>query len=103
MARSRQGSSWRLDPLNHAWKSRLGAKVTVKAANSDSTEVTYGGAEFLTFGFKVFGIGMMNGEWHVYGVAPGEGLAFAVGDQLGDPIVSDGELVDIEFEMAAGA
>lgn len=80
----------------------LGAKVSVKAANSNSSEITYEGTEFLTFGFKVFGIGIMNGEWQVYGVTPDEGLAFAVGDQLGEPFVSEGELVDIEFEAAAG-
>jgi hypothetical protein len=81
----------------------LGAKVSVKAANSDSTEVTYEGTDFLTFGFKVFGIGIMNGEWHVYGVDANQGLAFAVGDELGSPIVSEGELVDINFEAAMGA
>jgi hypothetical protein len=41
----------------------------------------------------VVGVGIMNGEWQVYDVTSDKGLAFAVGDQLGEPIVSEGELV----------
>jgi hypothetical protein len=80
----------------------LGAKVEVKVANADTMEVTYVGPELLTFGFKVFGIGMLNGEWQIHGVEADEGTAFAVGSSP-DPIVSEDELVDIDYSMGISA
>jgi hypothetical protein len=74
----------------------LGTKVSVTATNSSNTELTYEGADYLVFGYKAFGIAMLNGEWQIYGVAPDESGAFAVGTTLGDPIVDAGRLVQIE-------
>jgi len=81
----------------------LGAKVGVTATSAQNTEITYEGTQLLTFGFKAYGIGMANGEWQFYGVAPSGDTAFAIGDRLGDPIVSDGELMDIDYPMTAHA
>jgi hypothetical protein len=83
-----------------AIQATLGAKVGVTAANATSTEVTYEGPEYLTFGFKVFGIGMLNGEWQIHGVRADEGTAFAVDDPFKHPIVSEDELVDIDYSMS---
>jgi hypothetical protein len=65
----------------------LGAKVSVAAANSAATEVTYAGLDYLTFGFKIFGIGISNGVWQIHGVKPGAELSFAAADSVPDPIV----------------
>jgi hypothetical protein len=84
----------------------LGVKVAVTAANSAGTEITYTGLEYLTFGFKVFGIGMVNGVWQVHGVKPGAGIAFATSETVPDPILMHRNgLVDLEitrFRSAAG-
>jgi len=64
----------------------LGAKVNVSAAGSLNTEVTYTGPDYLTFGFKVFGIAIVDGVWQVHGVLPGADIAFEPGGTL-EPIL----------------
>lgn len=51
----------------------LGVKVGVTTAGGSSAEVTYTGPEYLTFGVKLFGIGISNGVWQVHGVTPESG------------------------------
>jgi hypothetical protein len=75
----------------------LGAKVDVSSANASKTDVTYEGQEYLTFGFKAFGIGMVDGSWQIYGLAEDEGVAFAAGQEP-EPRVNTGELVDLSFD-----
>lgn len=75
----------------------LGAKVSVSATGSASTEVTYAGTEYLTFGFKVFGIGIQNGQWQVHGVQPDAGLAFG-GPKMQPMILSQSGFVTLGSE-----
>jgi hypothetical protein len=79
----------------------LGAKIAVGTTSGTDTEVTYTGPELLTFGFKVFGIGIANGVWQVHGVKPGQELAFADEQEVPEPIVMrrNGFL---EIQMEAG-
>ncbi|MEO8449260.1 MAG: hypothetical protein ABI647_05685 [Gemmatimonadota bacterium] len=79
-------------------KAVLGAKVEVSATDSSNVEVKYEGPDYLVFGFKAFGIGMLNGEWQIYGVAPSEEGSFAVGADIGKPFVETAQLVDIDIE-----
>jgi hypothetical protein len=79
----------------------LGAKVSVAAANTSNTELVYEGPEFLTFGYKAFGIGMIDGEWNIYGIPADAAHAFALPPE---PITEDmkgyvdaNELVELEF------
>jgi hypothetical protein len=58
----------------------LGAKVAVSQNASHTAEVVYQGPDYLTFGFKVFGIKMDNQVWRIRGVAAGQSLAFDVSD-----------------------
>jgi len=61
----------------------VGAKVSVTAGATGSTDLTFKGPEPLAFGFKAFAIDYVNGAWRVRGVAPGGGMAFAVPDPSG--------------------
>jgi hypothetical protein len=74
----------------------LGAKVAVTATDASNSEVKYEGPEYLVFGFKAFGIGMLNGEWQIYGVQASEEGSFAVGADIGKPLVDESQLVDID-------
>lgn len=76
----------------------LGAKVEVSATDGSNVEVKYEGPEFLVFGFKAFGIGMLNGEWQIYGVKPSDEGSFAIGGDIGEPFVDEAQLVDIDVE-----
>ncbi len=80
----------------------LGAKINVALATGSQSEVVYTGQEFLVFGYKAFGIGMVNGEWSIYGVDADAEYAFAAGPggksaARPDPIVDSNQLVDIDF------
>ncbi len=80
----------------------LGAKINVALATGSQSEVVYTGQEFLVFGYKAFGIGMVNGEWSIYGVDADAEYAFAAGPggksaARPDPIVYSNQLVDIDF------
>lgn len=78
----------------------LGAKVSVSPSIGSTSEVTFEGPEYLVFGYKAFGIAMINGEWQIYSVGETGGLAFAVGADP-QPVVDTGELVDIDFTPAS--
>jgi hypothetical protein len=60
----------------------LGTKATVGAEAGADHTLTYQGTKMLTFGFKVFGIAFMEGEWRVFGVKPAKDLAFAAPGML---------------------
>lgn len=75
----------------------VGAKVKVASGNAEKTEVVYEGDEYLTFGFKVFGIGRQDGKWTVYGKRPGPGLAYAIDGGDMSAIVQRDELLDLSF------
>jgi hypothetical protein len=81
-----------------AIQATLGARVGVTAANSDNTEVSFEGPEWLTFGFKVFGIALVGGAWQIHGVPPDGATAFAIGGGP-EPIVSPDEMIDIDFSL----
>jgi hypothetical protein len=83
-------------------QAQVGAKLKVESTNASNSEIVYQGPMLLTFGFKVFGIGMKDGEWQVYGVNPDAGLAFAAGANDGGAIVEAGELVELNFPAEAG-
>jgi hypothetical protein len=70
----------------------VGAKINVGLASGSQSEVVYEGQEFLSFGYKAFGIGMTNGEWEIHGVD-----AFAIGDTA-TGVVDSNELVDLNFD-----
>lgn len=74
----------------------VGGSVSVSAENDAGTDVTYTGPTPLVFGFKVFGIGFLNGSWTVHGEAPSGDLAFAApGAPPPSVIFSDGGLVSL--------
>lgn len=75
----------------------LGTKVSVKAANSSNTDITYEGPEYLAFGYKPFSIKRVGGEWQIAGVEADAGHAFAVGEAM-KPIVEQHELIDLHFD-----
>lgn len=60
----------------------LGTKASVGAEAGAEHTLTYKGAKMLTFGFKVFGIAFMDGEWRVFGVKPAKDLAFGAPGML---------------------
>lgn len=74
----------------------LGAKINVSLAVGSQSEVVYEGQEFLVFGYKAFGIAMVDGEWTIHGIEADEANAFAVGTPP-DPRVDSNQLVDIDF------
>jgi hypothetical protein len=78
-----------------ALQSALGARVGVSAVNSDNTEITYTGPELLTFGFKVFGIGIQNGRWAIHGVDPGDDVSFDA-PKMHPFLLSSSGMIDIE-------
>ena len=80
----------------------LGAKVSVSTAHGSSNELTYEGPEHLVFGYKAFGITMVDGSWQIYSVGESAELAFATPLSGGDlePRIDAGQLVDIEFAPA---
>ena len=65
----------------------VGIKGSVTLSDSTGTEITFTGTEYVTFGFKVFGIGMSNGMWQVHGVKPDASLAFEEKDFVPDAVV----------------
>jgi len=75
----------------------VGAKINVGLASGSQSEVVYQGQEFLSFGYKAFGIGMTNGEWDIHGVDADESNAFAIGD-IATGVVDSNELVDLNFD-----
>ncbi len=87
-----------------AIQAALGAKVGVTVGGSDNTEVTYQNAEPLVFGFQLFEIAWVAGQWNVRGVAPSGATSFSDADpeisgaDTQDlPIVAPAELVEIDF------
>jgi hypothetical protein len=76
-------------------QSTLGAKVNVTASSSSNTDVTYTGTEYLTFGFKVFGIAMIDGGWQVHGVPPSADISFAPDVQLEPILLSESGRLDL--------
>jgi len=77
----------------------VGAKLKVSAGSAQKTEVVYEGDDYLTFGFKAFGIGREGGQWKIYGKAPSGKTAYllkpAQDETLG--LVEANELVEIDF------
>lgn len=71
----------------------VGAKVSVETAGSSNTEISYKGAEFLAFGFKVFGIAFVDGDWEVEGVPASGELAFQ--PEALRPTVFSGSLLSV--------
>lgn len=84
-----------------AIQAALGVKAKVSVASQDASEVTYEGADFLTFGFKAFGIRRVQEKWQVYGIRPSGAMAFSVGKSHDEPLVTDGELLDLDFPAAS--
>jgi hypothetical protein len=75
----------------------LGAKVKVTAGNAEKTELVYEGDQYLTFGFKVFGIGRKDGKWNIYGKAAGAGNAYlADAEQIESIVMDRDELLDLD-------
>ncbi|HEV8443700.1 MAG TPA: hypothetical protein VGQ27_09475 [Steroidobacteraceae bacterium] len=74
----------------------LGAKINVSLATGSQSEVVYEGQDFLVFGYKAFGIAMVNGEWTIHGIDVDAENAFAIGSAP-DPLVDSNQLVDIDF------
>ncbi len=71
-----------------AIQAALGAKVGVATSAANSSEVTYIGPEYLTFGMKLFGIGIANGEWQIRGVKADGAHAFAMEESAAvNPVV----------------
>src|SRR6266436_180818 len=56
----------------------VGANVTVSSGGSQNVDLTFKGAQPLTFGFKVFGIGYADGRWQIYGQAPSGSFALTL-------------------------
>ncbi len=82
-------------------KGIVGANVSVTAGNATETEVIYAGPEYLAFGYKAFGIGMINGQWNVYGVDADSGNAFALNQDARGFVDAD-VLADINFNPSQG-
>ena len=59
-----------------AIKGMIGAKVSVAAKTSESTDLTYKGVDPLTFGFKAFAIAF-DGRWRITGVTPDAATALS--------------------------
>jgi hypothetical protein len=78
----------------------LGVKVGVATSNQSGSQITYQGPDFLVFGYKAFGIAIVNGQWEIHGLDAQQGLAFAVNDQPPEPVVERDELVDLAFGPA---
>ena len=74
----------------------LGAKINVALATGSQSEVVYEGQDFLVFGYKAFGIAMVDGEWTIHGIDADAENAFAIGSAP-DPLVDSNQLVDIDF------
>jgi hypothetical protein len=79
----------------------VGVKVGVKTAGASTTQVTYEGAELLTFGFKVFSIEYENGRWAIRGIKPSGDVSFATpgagGESEEQPIlVKEGRMVTLK-------
>ena len=77
----------------------VGAKVKVSSGSDGKTEVVYEGDDYLTFGFKAFGIAREGGRWKIYGKPPSGKTAYLVGDEKEElpALVEGNELVDIDF------
>jgi hypothetical protein len=56
----------------------VGVDVKVQAGSGGETTVAYKSSRFLTFGFRVFGVAFMDGDWRVFGVKPGAENSFSV-------------------------
>lgn len=54
----------------------VGTNVSVSSVDDKNTIVTYTGNDFLTFGFKIFGIEYADGNWQVEGLRPDEDFSF---------------------------
>ena len=70
----------------------VGAKVNVASKSASNATLTYTGSEFLTFGFKCFGIAFADGEWNVFSAPPAAELAFTAGGASG-ALLGSGRLV----------
>jgi len=69
-------------------QSVLGANVGVTASGASQATLTYSGKEPVSFGFRVFSINFVNGEWALAGAQASGGLAFgaaATGGGQADP------------------
>jgi hypothetical protein len=62
-----------------ALKGVVGANVEVKSGTTSESEVVFKGKELITFGFKCFQLGFVNGRWQITGTRPSGELAFDVG------------------------
>jgi hypothetical protein len=83
-----------------AIQSTLGGKVNVTTSSSSNTDVTYTGNEYLTFGFKVFGIAIIDGTWQVHGVPPSGDVSFAPGTQIEPVLLSRSGRLDLALADA---
>jgi hypothetical protein len=57
----------------------VGANVSVGTSSTNNGDITFKGAQPLTFGFKVFGITYGGGHWQVYGQPASGGSALGLG------------------------
>jgi hypothetical protein len=71
----------------------LGAKVSVGASGAGSTDLIYQGQNPVTFGFKVFGIGFVNGNWQIHGQAPDKNIAFLIPTEPKPLLLSEGRML----------
>ncbi len=75
---------------------RLARPADIHWCDGSQSEVVYEGQDFLSFGYKAFGIAMSNGEWNIHGVDADEANAFAMGETASG-VVDSNELVDLNF------
>jgi hypothetical protein len=76
-----------------AIKAAVGLKVAVSQTASATSELTYSGQEYLTFGHKIFELAFINGSWAIKGKKPSGDLAFALGEQEGEFSEADAPIV----------
>lgn len=70
-----------------ALQAAVGANVEVKVGAASEAEITFTGADLLTFGFKCFRVEFVNGRWRVLGAKASGDLAFALSAAPDDPIL----------------
>ncbi|MBA2356567.1 MAG: hypothetical protein H0V80_18100 [Acidobacteria bacterium] len=97
-AKSERGTEVSADA--NALAGAVGANVTVKGSVTGSTEITFKGHAKVTFAFKVFEVVFEDGTWKPSGVAPGDGVEFALpgeDDEAGPAILlKPGQLVRLK-------
>lgn len=84
-ARSDQGAGVTVDVP--ALQGVVGANVEVKSGTTSTSEVVFKGQQPITFGFKCFQLGFVDGRWRISGVKPAAELAFSTDAPDAEPVL----------------